>query len=269
MICARSRSGDLSVHRRRRASLVDGAHHSCQEASRHDEQPAKDDGRQRRQLGFQLKLFHALLQARLQRVRTPSRLVGIQSGVRLSRLLLVLQIFGAVIPVAYLLREAVLHRRLGFCDQLNLARPHFLEMLRHHIGDRIGLRLLLKVPAYPGALRPSDNRRDVGLVGAQRPVIQIRRILKMAGVAGRIHLDVEHSLGDDPSFPRSGYARILDRVLKVEEHPRLGPGVALVDEHRPSAQEIAVPLDNEIERRIEQRMSGANERSKRLALAGR
>ena len=41
---------------------------------------------------FQLKLLHALLQARLQRVRTLARFVGIQPGVRLSRLLLVLQL---------------------------------------------------------------------------------------------------------------------------------------------------------------------------------
>ena len=63
----------------------------------------------------------------------------------LSRLLLLLQILGAVIPVVDFLREPVLHRRLGLGDQFELARPNLFEMLRHDLRDRVGQRLLLQV----------------------------------------------------------------------------------------------------------------------------
>ena len=130
---------------------------------------------------FELQLFHSLLQARLQCVSPLSRFIGIQSRVRPSRLFLVLQILSAVIPVADFLREAVLHCRLGFGDQFDLARSNLFEMLRHDVRDRVGLRLLLKLPAYPGALRAPNDRRNVGFVGTQRPIVQIGRILEVAG----------------------------------------------------------------------------------------
>ena len=177
----------------------------------------------------------------MQRVSPLPRFVRIQPGIRPSRLLLVLQILGAVIPVADFLREAVLHRCLGFGDQCDLARPDLFEVLRHHIGDRVRLRLLLKVPADPGALRAPNDRRNVGFVGTQRPIVQVRRIMEVSGDAGLIHLDVEHPLGDNPAVPCSGCGGILDSVLKIEQHPRLGSCVALVDEHCPSTQQIHLP----------------------------
>ena len=90
--------------------------------------------------------------------------------------------------------------------------------------------------------------------------------MEVSGDAGRIHLDVEHPLGDNPAVPRPGRAGILDSVLKIEQHPRLGSCVALVDEHCPSTQQIAMAFDDEVERRIQKRMAGANERSQHLAL---
>jgi hypothetical protein len=80
------------------------------------------------------------------------------------RLFLVLQIFSAVIPIVDLLREAILHRCFGFGYQFELARPDLFEMLRHHVGDRVGLRLLLKVSPDPGALWTPNDRRNIRFV---------------------------------------------------------------------------------------------------------
>jgi hypothetical protein len=187
----------------------------------------------------------------LQRVRALPRFVGIQPGVRLSGLLLMLQILGAVIPVINFLCQTVFYRRLGFGDEFQFPRPDLFEMLRHHIGDRVGLRLLLEIATDPGAFGAADDRHDIGLVGAKRPIIQIRRIMKVSDGSGRIHLDIEHALGDDTPVPCPRHARVLDGVLEVEQHPRLVARIALVDEHRPSPQQIAVPLNDEVERRIQ------------------
>jgi hypothetical protein len=90
--------------------------------------------------------------------------------------------------------------------------------------------------------------------------------LEVAGSAARIHLNVEHPLGDNPSVPCPGRAGILDSVLKIEQNPRFGSCVALVDEYCPSTQKIAVAFNDEVERRIQKRMAGANEGSQHLAL---
>jgi hypothetical protein len=134
------------------------------------------------------------------------------------------------------------------------------------MGNRVGLSLLLQVPRYPGALRPSNDRRNVGFVGTQRPIVQIGSILEMSGAAGRIQLDVEHAFRDDSSLSRARYARILNRVLKIEENPWFCSGVAFIDKHGPSAQQVAMSLDHEIECSIEQWMSRTDEGSKRLPL---
>ena len=47
-----------------------------------------------------------------------------------------------------------------------------------------------------------------------------------------VELDVEHPLGDDAALADAGQARVLDRVLEVEEHARLVSRVALVHQHR-------------------------------------
>src|SRR5271155_774592 len=90
----------------------------------------------------------------------------------------------------------------------------------------------------------------------------------MEGLAGSgpIHLDIKHALGDDTSVSRPGNARVLDRMLEIEQHPRCGPGIALIDEHRPSPQQIAMTFNDEVERRVQQWMPGANKGRRRLAL---
>src|SRR5690606_3401003 len=52
---------------------------------------------------------------------------------------------------------------------------------------------------------------------------------------------------------------VLDRVLEVEEEPGLRAGVALVDQDGAAAQQVAVPFQGEVERRVEERMAWTDE----------
>jgi hypothetical protein len=88
----------------------------------------------------------------------------------------------------------------------------------------------------------------------------------MPGCANRVQLHVQHPLGDDASFARPRDARVLNGVLQIEQHPRAQSRVAIVHQHGPAAQQIAVALEREIDRRIEQRMPGADEGGRQLAL---
>ena len=91
--------------------------------------------------------------------------------------------------------------------------------------------------------------------------------MEVAGRAVGVELDVEHPLGDDPALARSREARVLDRVLDVEQHARLGPGVALVDQHRAALEQVAVAFEGEVDDvAVEQRMARADEGGQRLAV---
>ena len=82
--------------------------------------------------------------------------------------------------------------------------------------------------------------------------------MHMAGHAIRIQFHVQHALGDDPAIPRTRQARILDRVLKKEEHARLIAFVTLVDQHRAPFQEIPVPFQRQVDDRIQQWVPGTH-----------
>ena len=66
-----------------------------------------------------------------------ARLARIEPRIGLARLLLVLQLLGAEIPVVDLLGQPVLHRRFGLVEQRQLARPDLRKMLRHDMGDGV------------------------------------------------------------------------------------------------------------------------------------
>ena len=127
-------------------------------------------------------------------------LVGVEPGVRPSGLLLKLQLLGAVVPVVDLLRQAVLDRGLGLVDQRDRAAADLREMLGHDVGDGVALGLLLQLARNPGALGSGQDRVDVGLVVGQRPVVEVRRVVQVAGLARGVELDVEHPLGDDAAL---------------------------------------------------------------------
>ena len=90
--------------------------------------------------------------------------------------------------------------------------------------------------------------------------------MHVPGHTVRVELDVEHALGDDAAIPRARQARILDVVLQIEEHAGPVALVALVDQHGAALQEIAVPLQRQVDHRIEQWVPGTHERRQGLAL---
>ena len=105
---------------------------------------------------------------------------------------------------------------------LSLRLAHLREVLRHDLGDGVRLRLLLELAGDPGAFRPrEDVRRRPARPLGQRPVVEIGRVVEVPRRAVGVELDVEHPLGDDAALAALGQARVLDRVLEVEEHARL------------------------------------------------
>ena len=134
---------------------------------------------------FELQFLHALLQPRLQIVGPLAGLARVEPGVGLAGLLLELELLGAVVPVGDLLGQPVLHRRLGLGDELELAVAHLLEVLRHDLGDRVALRLLLELAVDPRALGPIEDRVDARFALGQRPVVEVGRIVEVARRARR------------------------------------------------------------------------------------
>ena len=143
---ARARAAEsLSVYRLRRLRQWP-AGHLGNESGRHDHEAAQCHRRQRRDLRFKIELLHAFLEPRLQVVRAAARFLGVQAGVGFARLLLELQVLGAMVPVADFLREPILDRGAGFVDPGAAPVAHLLQVLRHDFGDGVGQCLLLQDP---------------------------------------------------------------------------------------------------------------------------
>ena len=87
------------------------------------------------------------------------------------------------------------------------------KMFGDDVGDRVRLRRLLQIAANPRTLGPFEDRFNPGLIGGQRPVVEIGRVVQMARHAICVEIDVEHPLGDDTSIARTGDAPILQGVL--------------------------------------------------------
>ena len=171
-----------------------------EQASRHHQQPAEHDRRQRRDLGFELQVLQPLLQPALQVIGPLARLRRVELGIGFAGLLLEFELLGAVVPVGDLLGQPVLDRDFGLGDELQFGVPHLLEMFRHDLGDGVALRLLLDLAGDPGALGPVEDRLDARFALGQRPVVEVGRVVEVAGRAVGVELDVEHPLGDDPTL---------------------------------------------------------------------
>ena len=87
----------------------------------------------------------------------------------------------------------------------------------------------------------------------------------MAHGAGGVELDIEHPLGDGAALAQARAARVLDRMLEIEQHARPSIVVALVDQHGAALQEVAVALESKVDDSVEQRMTRADEGGQRLA----
>ena len=87
----------------------------------------------------------------------------------------------------------------------------------------------------------------------------------MPRVSRRIHLNVQHPARDGAPVARRREARILNRVLKREQHAWDRPKIALVDQDGAPLQQVTMTLQRGIQRRVEQRMPRAQERGERLS----
>ena len=71
-------------------------------------------------------------------------------------------------------------------------------------------------------------------------------------------LDELEALGDDLALPVVELARVLDRVLEVDERAGLLALVGVGDEDRALLEQRPVALEHEVDRRVEERVPGAS-----------
>ena len=108
------------------------------------------------------------------------------------------------------------------------------------MGDQVTHGALFEIAGDPSALGPGKEGVDLRLVVVQGAVVEVGGVLHVAGIAGRIQLEIQHALGDRAAFARWQQAGVLDGVFGVEEHAGLGARVPVVDEDCPAAEQVAV-----------------------------
>src|SRR5581483_24604 len=100
----------------------------------------------------------------------------------------------------------------------------------------------------------------------ERPIVEIWRVPGGAdgAVPGQLH-ELKLLRHRPPvAFP-IGMA-VLDLVFQVEEGPRLLAGVRGIDEYGPLAEQVAVPLQDEVARRVKEGMARTDELRQGLPL---
>jgi hypothetical protein len=122
------------------------------------------------------------------------------------------------------------------CAQPSLCRGKLLDALAHygeslpHDSDdaspiRVPLRFLFEVAPNPGAFWPGQQCVNARLTFRQRSIVQIGRIVYVAGITGGVYLDVEHAFGHDSAITAAGPAGILVSKLKeARERKRAAVG---------------------------------------------
>ena len=78
-------------------------------------------------------------------------------------------------------------------------------------------------------------------------MIQVGGVVQVAGVASGVDFDVEHLLGDNPAVAPPRQAGVLKGVFEIKEHPGCLLWIALVNQHRPALEQIAVVLQRQVE----------------------
>ena len=107
---------------------------------------------------------------------------------------MLLKLLRAVIPIGNLFRQAVLDRSTGFADPAEPSRANFLQVRGHDMGNCVAHGLGLQVSGDPATLGRPEQFANVKLARLQRPVVEIRGVLQMTGLARSIEFDVEHLL---------------------------------------------------------------------------
>ena len=141
-------------------------------------------------------------------------------------------------------------------------------MLRHDVGDGISLCLLLNFTTDPCRFGPGEEGVHVRFSILERPIVEIGCVVEMSRLPFCVDLNVEHSLGYDPPVPTSRDARVLNCMFEKEQDAWAQPGIAVVDQGRSSAQQIAVSFQREVDGCIEKGVPGTDESSQCLTLRG-
>ena len=168
----------------------------------------------------------------------------------------------AHVPVVDLAGQALLHQAADLGDAGGDQVPGAGEFFGHAFGDGPVERDVLHAGGQPGRVAEGQSHGPFGII--QGFVVQVPCL---AGGphperALRIHLDEAELLGD-------GAGRVVavgDLVGDRDEQPRLGAGVVPVGEHRALLEQRAVPLDDQVGHRVEQRVAGGEQVGPRLAL---
>ena len=83
--------------------------------------------------------------------------------------------------------------------------------------------------------------------------------------AARIHLNELKLPGNHAVVPSLVNSPVLNGVLQIKERPNFMSGIIRVHQHGATFQEIAIPLQDEIDRCGKQRLPGTYESGQRLA----
>ena len=191
---------------------------------------------------FETELFEAALQPRVELVCPPAGFPRVQAGVRLAGPFILLKYRRPVVPVIDLLSQAILHRGICLLDQRKPMCAHLAQVLRHHAGDSVPKRALLKIRGNPCAFRAPEDCLHIRLFRLQGPVVKVRRIVHVAGAPSGVKFHVEHALADDAPLACARRRGVLQRMLQVEQQPGHVAGVVFVYQHRSPAKQIPVTL---------------------------
>ncbi len=209
-------------------------------------------------MGFEFQFIEPFGEAALKEVGALAGFVGVQAGVGFAGEFLLPQSLRAVVPVVDLLGEAILHRSLGFGDEFQSALADLRKVLLHHGADSVGAGFVLQAGGNPRALRACQKSGGIRLAFLQGAVVEVGGVVQVAGVSGGIEFDIKHLFRDHPALTGAGEVGILNGVLQVEQDTGRGALVVFIDEDGTTAQEVAMALQHEVERGIQQRMTRAD-----------
>src|SRR5438477_491252 len=81
-----------------------------------------------------------------------------------------------------------------------------------------------------------------------------------------VQFNVQHAFGHDAAFAGACDGRVLNGMFKVKQDARIQSQIALVHQHCATTEQVAVSLQRQIDRCVEQWMPWADERSEWLTL---
>ena len=171
-----------------------------------------------------------------------------------------------MVPVGDFLGQPVFHSGFGFLYQRQLCVFYFLQVFRDNCFHRVTLDNLFQALVYPLTFFPVQDRVNSRVAIGQRPVIQVGRIVRVAGYAMLVSLHVQHAFRYNATVTGTGQACVLDRVFKIEQDSRGCSRVPLIHEDGPAFQEVPVTLQYQIGHRIKQGMARTYKSSQRESL---